>query len=115
LIVRVRMETLRHHMHQYYATEVKHDPIVIALARGTYVPTFHDNAPPGDEPTNGYRDGWSAFAAGELHLRARYLLAQMSVASVREAAALVEGVVQKQPSFAPAYANLADSYRDCLV
>jgi tetratricopeptide (TPR) repeat protein len=117
-IVRVQMRRLRQHLEQYYATEGRGDAIVIDLSRGTYIPAIHTHSPRAhhdhDRPSP-QRDGWSGFAAYELHLRARYLLGEMSVAAVREAAALVEEILQKQPPLASAYATLAECYRMFLV
>jgi len=48
-------------------------------------------------------------------LRARYLLGQMSVTSIREAATIVEDVLQKDPSFGAAHATLAECYRAFLA
>ena len=39
-IVRAQMRRVREHLRQYYATEGRHDPIVIDIPKGSYVPTF---------------------------------------------------------------------------
>jgi predicted ATPase len=39
-IVRTQMRRLREHLGVYYATEGRYDPVVIEIAKGTYVPTF---------------------------------------------------------------------------
>jgi predicted ATPase len=39
-IVRAQMRRLREHLRRYYATEGRHDPVVIDIPRGTYMPTF---------------------------------------------------------------------------
>jgi hypothetical protein len=53
-IVRVQMRRLRDHLGRYYATEGRHDSVVIEIPRGAYVPTFRTAA----------RDGAAAAAAG---------------------------------------------------
>jgi tetratricopeptide (TPR) repeat protein len=68
-----------------------------------------------DESADLQGDGWSRFSAYELDLKARYLLGQRSVARVREAAVLIEEVLQKHPSYAPAYVTLAECYRMLTV
>jgi tetratricopeptide (TPR) repeat protein len=118
-IVRVQMRRLRQHLHEYYATEGRGDTIIIDLPKGTYLPTIQHHAPLPNDPDREARDrqldGWSGFSAYEADLRARYLLGQRSVVSVRGAAALVEEIQQRQPSFAPAYATLAECYRMLTV
>src|SRR5438105_4072026 len=39
-IVRTQMRRLREHLGSYYAREGLYDPVVIEIAKGTYVPTF---------------------------------------------------------------------------
>jgi tetratricopeptide (TPR) repeat protein len=39
-IVRVQMHRLREHLARYYAAEGRHDPLVIDIPRGRYVPAF---------------------------------------------------------------------------
>jgi predicted ATPase len=39
-IVRAQMRRLREHLHRYYATEGRYDPVVIDIPKGTYMPTF---------------------------------------------------------------------------
>lgn len=111
-IVRVQMGRLRQRLKRYYASEGRRDPLVIELCPGTYSPTIHEQqaaADDGDEPPPAERDEWSSFSASDLHLRALYLLGQRSVDGVREAAAVVEDVLHKHPSFAAAYTTLADA------
>ena len=117
-IVRVQIRRVRERLQQYYATEGRRDPVHIELPRGGYIPVFQHRPPVADyneTPPIVERDGWSGFAAYEADLRARYLLGQMHIDSVRKAAALLEQVLQNHPSFAPAYATLAECYRLFLV
>jgi tetratricopeptide (TPR) repeat protein len=117
-IVRVQMGRLRQRLRQYYATEGRRDTIVIGLSKGTYTPAIRERAPLADddhELVNPQRHEWSRFTADELHLKARYLLGQRNVTSVREAAILVEEVLQKSPCFAAAYVTLAECYRIFMV
>jgi tetratricopeptide (TPR) repeat protein len=57
------------------------------------------------------RDVWCRLSTYELDLRARYLVGQRNVTAVREAAAQVEDILQRHPSYAPAYVTLAECYR----
>jgi tetratricopeptide (TPR) repeat protein len=119
-IVRVQMRRLRDRLRQYYTTEGRHDPIVIDLQKGRYVPMIEDHTESADDdgaqqPGDSQRTPWADLSAYELDLRARYLLSLRSVTHVREAAAVVEEVLQRYPSFAPAYATLAECYRTLTV
>src|SRR3989442_1488019 len=49
-IVRAQMRRLREHLRQYYATEGRHDPILIDIPKGTYMPTFRRTTPGGVVP-----------------------------------------------------------------
>jgi serine/threonine-protein kinase len=112
------MRRLRQRLQHYYATEGRRDRILIGLSTGTYVPTIRQHEPPaGDdgEPVSLPRNDQARFTADELHLKARHLLGQRTVNSVREAAVLVEEVLQKTPSFAAAYVTLAECYRIFMV
>jgi len=119
-IVRVQMRRLRQRLQHYYATDGWRDSVVIALSRGSYGASIDRRSPLSDgdpvsgspEQPQGDRPG---FAAYEAHLRARYLLGQMSVTSIREAAALIEDLLQKDPSFGAAHATLAECYRAFLI
>src|SRR5919201_594665 len=95
-IVRVQMRRLRDRLRQYYATEGRHDPIVIDLQKGRYVPMIDDRTSADDggaqQPGDSQRTPWAGLSAHELDLRARYLLGLRSVTHVREAAAVVEEV-----------------------
>lgn len=115
-IVRVQMRRLRERLMHYYATEGRRDAIVIELPRGTYVPSVYHRPLPADEETSSpHINGWSRFSAYELDLKARYLLGQRNVALVRQAAALIEDVLEKHPGYAPAYVTLAECYRQLTV
>lgn len=124
-IVRVQIRRLRDRLQEYYATEGRRDPIVIDLPKGTYIPAIHEHSleqdgdelstPRPDLPRAESRAGWCGFSAYELDLKARFLLAQRSVPRVREAAALVEDILQRHPRYAPAYATLAECYRVCSM
>jgi tetratricopeptide (TPR) repeat protein len=46
-IVRAQMRRLREHLGRYYATEGRHDQVVIDIPRGTYMPTFRRTTPEG--------------------------------------------------------------------
>jgi Tfp pilus assembly protein PilF len=110
------MRRLRDKLQQYYAAEGQCDAVIIELPKGKYLPAFQHRQPVAEQYyTTCKRAGWSGFAAYEANLRARYLLGQMRTDSVRQAAALLERVLQHQPSFAEAYATLADCYRTFLV
>jgi tetratricopeptide (TPR) repeat protein len=57
-IVRAQMRRLREHLRQYYATEGRHDAVVIDIPKGTYMPTFRRTAPDGAvAATTGTEDG----------------------------------------------------------
>ena len=109
-IVRVQMGRVRQHLKEYYATQGRRDPIVIGFVKGTYVPTFHDH-PPDAADEHDAAPAAGGFTADDLNIQARYLLRQRNVSRVREAAALVDALLQKARSFAPAYVTLAECYR----
>jgi hypothetical protein len=44
-IVRVRAHELRQRLEKYFATEGAHEPVVISIPKGTYVPEFHPRMP----------------------------------------------------------------------
>src|SRR5438093_502985 len=119
-IVRVQMRRLRQRLEHYYATDGRRDSVVIALSRGTYAASIERRASSCDDnPPDGSADetsgGRPRFAAYEVHLRARYLLGQMSVTSIREAASLIEDLLRREPTFGAAHATLAECYRAFLV
>lgn len=103
-IVRVQMRRLRQRLQKYYTSEGRRDPLVIGFSAGSYAPVVSDHV--GREG-----DGPSTFGACERYVRARYLLGQRNVNAVREAAALVEGIIRENPSFAAAHVSLAECYR----
>jgi TolB-like protein/Flp pilus assembly protein TadD len=45
-IVRIQAGRLRSKLAEYYRTEGEHDPLVIELPKGTYVPVFHEREQP---------------------------------------------------------------------
>ena len=115
-IVRVQMGRLRQRLQHYYATQGKLDPIAIGFVKGTYVPTIHDHRRDADGDEHADPAGADGgFTADDVNIRARYLLGQRNVARVREAAALVDALLQKTPSFAPAYVTVAECYRQYTV
>jgi len=58
----------------------------------------------------GQRQYQTSREAYELYLRGRALVVQLGTAKAREAAAVFEQVIQRDPNFAPAHAGLADAY-----
>ena len=114
------MRRLRQRLEHYYATDGQRDSVVIALSRGTYAASIERRASSCDDnPPDGSADetsgGRPRFAAYEVRLRARYLLGQMSVTSIREAASLIEDLLRRDPTFGAAHATLAECYRAFLV
>src|SRR5438093_5035126 len=118
-IVRVQMRRLRQRLAHYYATDGRRDSLVIALSRGTYAASIERRALPCDEErldVPAERHGSDPrFESYEVHLKARYLLSQMNVTSIREAASLIEDLLCRDPTFGAAYATLAECYRAFLV
>jgi len=49
-IVRAEASRLRARLERYYTTEGQHDPVVIALPKGSYVPQFRERIPSPDRP-----------------------------------------------------------------
>jgi tetratricopeptide (TPR) repeat protein len=57
------------------------------------------------------RDVWCRLSTYELDLKVRYLVGQGNVSAVREASAQIENILQRHPSYAPAYVTLAECCR----
>jgi Tfp pilus assembly protein PilF len=57
------------------------------------------------------RDVWCRLSTYELDLKARYLVGQRNVVAVREASTQIENILQRHPSYAPAYCTLAEGCR----
>jgi serine/threonine-protein kinase len=56
-VVRAEASRLRTRLDQYYTTSGQTDPVVIALAKGSYVPRFERNAPTAEAPPEAVKAG----------------------------------------------------------
>ncbi len=108
-IVRVEARRLRSKLRVYYKTEGRHDPMLISLPKGRYVPLFRLRAPripPGILSPRKQKD----LQVYNLYLKGRYFWNQHSPHALKRAIEYFEQAIAKDPSYALAHAGLADCY-----
>jgi tetratricopeptide (TPR) repeat protein len=109
-IVRVEARRLRRRLREYYQATAGHR-VVIDLHPGSYVPEFSTRRPHHVLPAQGELQGGAPTTAAYLaYLQFRVLLNQVGRGACAEAIRLAERLVSEHPSYALAYAGLAEAH-----
>lgn len=139
-LVRSTARHLRFKLDEYYKTEGAHDPVLIELPKGSYVPVFRRRETPSAPVSRRSRavlaitlalalGGGAAIVlighphatrtvladtadpeAHDLYIQARYLWSRRDPEDVRRSIPLFERALRRDPRYALAWAGLADTW-----